>query len=232
MDISYRYASTANGTRDPHHGVEFLNKFGTPVYAAGDGIVVFAGPDKTAVFSPWPNYYGNVVVLQHVDDLYTLYAHLSRITVEAGKNISAGEQIGEVGQTGVATGSHLHFEVRRGDAEDYSSTENPELWLIPNQDESGQPLGAMQISIADQNNQLVNRAEFTVQHFDEQTQPTTNIFYGVTYTSSMLKDDENAAFGDMPAGKYRIVLQYNGQLIERWVEVKSGQLTQVVIVVN
>ena len=39
VDETYRYASTANGTRDPHHGVEFLNKFGTPVYAAGDGVV-------------------------------------------------------------------------------------------------------------------------------------------------------------------------------------------------
>ena len=232
VDISYRYASTANGMRDPHHGVEFLNKFGTPVYAARDGVIVFAGPDKPALYSPWPNYYGNVVVIQHANDLYTLYAHLSRIIVEAGKNIVAGEQLGEVGQTGVATGSHLHFEVRRGDIEDYHSTENPELWLIPNLDENGQPFGAMQISITDQNNQLVKRAEFTVQQFDAQNQPTDNIYYGVTYSAGMLKAEENAAFGDVRTGKYRLVLQYNGQLLERWVEVKSGKLTQVVIVVT
>src|SRR5215211_5782607 len=67
VDVTYRYASTANGTRDPHHGVEFLNKFGTPVYAAGDGVVVFAGPDQKAVYSPWPDYYGNVVVIKHAD---------------------------------------------------------------------------------------------------------------------------------------------------------------------
>ncbi len=146
VDVTYRYASTANGTRDPHHGVEFINKFGTPVYAAGDGVVAFAGPDSKAMYSPWPNYYGNVVVIKHANDLYTLYAHLSKILVETGKSVRAGDEIGEVGQSGVAIGSHLHFEVRRGNAEDYFSTQNPELWLLPNQDKNGQPFGVIQIS--------------------------------------------------------------------------------------
>src|SRR6266498_3179940 len=121
VDVTYRYASTANGTRDPHHGVEFLNKFGTPVYAARDGVVFFAGPDSKPMFSPWPDYYGNLIVIQHADDLYTLYAHLSKILVQAGQSVKVGDEIGEVGQTGVAIGSHLHFEVRRGNVEDYYS---------------------------------------------------------------------------------------------------------------
>ena len=232
VDITYRYASTANGTRDPHHGVEFLNKFGTPVYAAGDGLVVFAGPDRKAIYSPWPNYYGNVVVIKHANNMFTLYAHLSRITVDEGKNILAGEQVGEVGQTGVAIGSHLHFEVRRGDVENYYSTENPELWLIPNQDENGQPLGAIQISAATNEGQLVKRAEYTLQLYDHQNQPLGNPYYGVTYSADMLKAEENAAIGDLPTGKYRIVLQYNGQHLERWVEVESGKLTQVIFMVK
>src|SRR5687767_12742930 len=65
VDPSYRYASTANGTRDPHHGVEFANASGTPIHAAAQGTVVFAGPDEVATYSPWPNYYGNLVVLEH-----------------------------------------------------------------------------------------------------------------------------------------------------------------------
>jgi hypothetical protein len=48
----------------------------------------------------------------------------------------------------------------------------------------------------------------------------------------MMTGDENAALGDLPAGDYRIALEHNGRLYERWVEVKSGKLTQVVIVVN
>ena len=230
VDMTYRYASTASGTRDPHHGVEFYNRFGTPVYAAGDGVVIFAGPDMKAIYSPWPNYYGNLVVIQHGSDLFTLYAHLSKISVDTGKSVSAGEQIGEVGQSGVAIGSHLHFEVRHSDVQNYFSSENPELWLIPNQEESGQPLGVLQISALNQEGQLVKRAEFTLQYFDKQNQSSSNIYYGVTYSADMLKSEENAAIGDLPAGKYRLVLQYNGQHFERWVEVESGKLTQVVFV--
>jgi hypothetical protein len=232
IDETYPYASTANGTRDPHHGVEFLNKFGTPVYAAGDGVVTFAGPDIAAVYSPWPNYYGNVVVIKHSDSLYTLYAHLSRILVETGNNISAGAQIGEVGQTGVAIGSHLHFEVRRGKVENYFSTQNPELWLVPNSDQTGQLFGVIQISIFDKDNQLVKRAEYTIQYFVGLRQPTDQIYYGVTYSADMRTGEENVARGDFRPGKYRIALQYNGQLSERWVEVESGKLTQVVFVVK
>ncbi len=90
VDITYRYGSTANGKRDPHTGVEFVNKFGTPVYAAGEGTVIFAGPDKKPVYMPWNNYYGNLIVIEHPDGLYTLYAHLSKILVEQGQKVAAG----------------------------------------------------------------------------------------------------------------------------------------------
>ena len=232
VDATYPYASTANGKRDPHHGVEFLNKFGTPVYAAGDGIVLFAGSDTAAVYSPWPNYYGNLIVIGHADNLYTLYAHLSKSTVIAGQNVLAGAPIGEVGQSGVAIGSHLHFEVRRGEVEEYFSTQNPELWLVPNQDQTGSPFGVLQIAVVDGANHLIKRAEYTLQYFAEPDQPSGTIYYGVTYSADMLTGEENAVIGDLPPGKYRIALQYNGQHFERWVEVKSGRLTQVVFTVK
>jgi hypothetical protein len=232
VDVTYRYASTANGTRDPHHGVEFLNKFGTPVYAAGDGTVIFAGPDTEAIYSPWINYYGNVIVIQHDDQMFTLYAHLSKILVETGTPVRAGEQIGEVGQTGVAIGSHLHFEVRRGKVEDYFSAQNPELWLVPNLDERGQPFGALSISALNHDGKLAKHAEFTLQYFDDRNRASTTIFYGVSYAGGMLRGDENAAMGDLPAGKYRMVLQYNGQRFERWLQVESGRLTQVVFMAS
>jgi murein DD-endopeptidase MepM/ murein hydrolase activator NlpD len=232
VDPSYRYASTANGTRDPHRGVEFLNKFGTPVYAAGEGIVIFAGPDSQPVYSPWSDYYGNLVVIEHENDLYTLYAHLSDILVQLGQRVSAGDVIGEVGQTGVAIGSHLHFEVRLGDGEDSSSTENPELWLIPNPDESGRLMGAIQLSIVDPVHLPVKQADFTLQHFLEKNRSSDITYYGGTYSSGMLKSTENAGMSDLLPGLYRIALTHNGHVYERWVEVESGKLTQVVIVVN
>jgi hypothetical protein len=232
IDISYLYGTTARDARDPHHGVEFVNKFGTPVYAAGDGVVVFAGADQEAVYSPWPNFYGNLVVIEHTDDLYTLYAHLSRITAEAGQTVLTGDSIGEVGQSGVAIGSHLHFEVRHADVEDYFSTENPELWLAPNPDENGNAFGVMEISIIDEEGHRINYTEFTAQFFSDKNQPSIRTYYGATYSNDMLNGTENAALGDMPAGYYRIVLKYNGQFYERWVEVESGKVTQVAIVVK
>ncbi len=226
VDPTYRYASTANGTRDPHHGVEFLNKFGTPVYAAAEGIVVFAGPDTEAIYSPWKNFYGNVVVIRHAADLFTLYAHLSGIDVQSGDEVKAGEKIGEVGQSGVATGSHLHFEVRREHAEDYFATVNPELWLLPLRSE----FGALELSVVNSEFQF-QKATITLEHVAESSS-VMSVYYIDTYHPSLAIGKENAAMGDLRAGRYRIALIYNGHLYERWVEVQSGKLTQVVIVVN
>jgi len=227
VDSTYPYGSTAKGTRDPHHGVEFLNKFGTPVYAAGDGIVIFAGPDKAATYSPWINFYGNLIVIEHDNDLFSLYAHLSAIEIQLGNKVQVGEKIGEVGQSGVATGSHLHFEVRQGDVEDYFSTANPELWLVPNNEENG----AMAISIVDENDHFLF-TELTVNYYLDRSQPPAISYYVTTYTRDLFTGEENAAVGDLAPGSYRIAMTMNGQVYERWVEVKSGRLTQVVFVVK
>lgn len=232
VDATYPYSSTANGTRDPHHGVEFVNPTGTAVHAAADGSVIFAGPDQESIYSPWEKYYGNVVVIFHEDEVFTLYAHLSRIDVERGQQVFAGKKIGEVGRTGVAIGSHLHFEVRRGSGEDYFATQNPELWLIPAKDVDGNLFGALMISIVDQNRVLITIAEFTVQYYPDPAQPPTKSYYGSTYPADMLHGDENAALSGLPSGKYRIAIERNGQVYERWVEVESGKLTQVVMVVE
>ena len=231
VDSTYPYGSTANGTREPHHGVEFVNESGTPVYAAADGMVIFAGPDEEAIYSPWKNYYGNLVVIKHNDGLFTLYAHLSKIDVQAGQEVLAADKIGEVGRTGAAIGSHLHFEVRRRDVQDYSATQNPELWLAPNKDGRGKLLGTLMISIVDQGFDF-QYAEFTIDYHPDRNQPRVKSYYVTTYTRDMMTGDENAALGDLPSGDYRIALKYNGQLYERWVEVESGKLTQVVIAVK
>lgn len=231
VDSTYRYGSTANGTREPHRGVEFVNKSGTPVYAAADGEVIFAGPDEEAIYSSWKNYYGNLVVIKHTDGLFTLYAHLSEINVEASQEVLAGDKLGEVGRTGVAIGSHLHFEVRRGDVQDHSATQNPELWVAPGKDENGKLFGTLMISIVDQDFDF-QYIEFTIDYHPDRTQPQVKSYYVVTYDRSMMIGNENAALGDLPSGDYRIALNHNGQLYERWVEVESGKLTQVVFVVK
>ncbi|HUE99052.1 MAG TPA: M23 family metallopeptidase [Anaerolineales bacterium] len=231
IDATYRYGSTANGTRDPHHGVEFVNPSGTPVHAGAEGMVIFAGSDKEAIYAPWGNFYGNLVVIEH-DDLFTLYAHLSRVDVEAGQKVFAGDKIGEVGWTGGAIGSHLHFEVRHGNVEDYFATQNPELWLVPARDVNGDPFGTLMISVGDEGNALFKNANFTIGYYPELSQSPVKLYYGTTYSSDMFLGDENAALGELSAGRYRIAVEMNGQIHERWVEVESGKLTQVVFAVN
>lgn len=86
-----------------HLGVDYAAPAGTPVRSVGDGTVEFAGVQ---------NGFGNVVIVKHRNSHTTLYAHLSRINVKRGQNVSQGQSIGAVGATGWATGPHLHFEFR------------------------------------------------------------------------------------------------------------------------
>jgi len=233
IDQTYRYGSTQNNTRDSHHGVDMENPIGTPVYAAADGKVTFAGSDKETAYGLTTNFYGNVIVIKHDNDLFTLYGHLSKIVVEAGQTVQAGEKIGEVGSEGVAIGGHLHFEVRRGgDGRDYFSTLNPEMWMVLKNDKDGKPLGALAISILDENHQFIKYTEFTARYHLTPTSPKIKSYYVVTYPLNMANEDENAALGDLAPGYYRIALKVNDRVYDRWIEVKSGRLTQVVFIVK
>nr|WP_241839158.1 M23 family metallopeptidase [Rhodoferax antarcticus] len=86
-----------------HLGTDFAAPTGTPARTVGDGVVAFSGVQ---------NGYGNVVFVQHRNNTETVYAHLSRLMVKRGDNVTQGQTIGLVGSTGWATGPHLHFEVR------------------------------------------------------------------------------------------------------------------------
>jgi murein DD-endopeptidase MepM/ murein hydrolase activator NlpD len=92
-----------------HTGIDYPAPTGALVAAAGRGRVVSAGWDAGG--------YGNLVVIEHPQGVRSWYAHLSSIAVRSGQSVVAGSTIGRVGATGVATGPHLHFEVRlRGGA--------------------------------------------------------------------------------------------------------------------
>jgi murein DD-endopeptidase MepM/ murein hydrolase activator NlpD len=90
----------------PHEGIDLPAPVGTPVFAAADGRVVYAGGAIRG--------YGNLIVLKHAGDLLTAYAHNSVLLVSQGQSVRAGDRIALVGQSGHATGPHLHFEVRSG----------------------------------------------------------------------------------------------------------------------
>jgi murein DD-endopeptidase MepM/ murein hydrolase activator NlpD len=87
-----------------HKGVDIGAPYGTPIYAANDGVVVFAGRNRG---------YGNFVKLNHAAGVASGYGHMSRIAVSRGARVSRGQVIGYVGSTGISTGPHLHWEVWR-----------------------------------------------------------------------------------------------------------------------
>jgi murein DD-endopeptidase MepM/ murein hydrolase activator NlpD len=86
-----------------HTGLDYAAGAGVPIKAAGHGIVIWAGPRGG---------YGNAVIIDHRNGLATLYAHQSRVNAKVGQKVSTGQVVGFVGQTGMSTGPHLHFEVR------------------------------------------------------------------------------------------------------------------------
>jgi murein DD-endopeptidase MepM/ murein hydrolase activator NlpD len=86
-----------------HPGVDIGASQGTPIKAAGDGVVKMAGVNGG---------YGNFTLIDHGGGLATGYGHQSRIAVSVGQHVSTGQVIGYVGSTGTSTGPHLHWEVR------------------------------------------------------------------------------------------------------------------------
>lgn len=88
-----------------HRGVDFSEVRGTPVYASGNGIVSQKG---------YNSGYGYFIEIQHSGGFRSFYAHLSKTLVNKGDPVSIGSHIACVGNTGVVTGSHLHYEIRKG----------------------------------------------------------------------------------------------------------------------
>ncbi|MER7314806.1 MULTISPECIES: M23 family metallopeptidase [Streptomyces] len=117
VTTQYR-ASGASWSSGYHTGSDFQAASGTSVRAIGPGTVVSAG---------WGGAYGNEVVIQHSDGMYSQYAHLSSLGVSAGQTVTGGQQIGLSGSTGNSTGPHLHFEVRTGPS--YGSDVDPIAYL-------------------------------------------------------------------------------------------------------
>ncbi len=104
LKTSFRYTS-GFGRRwgRMHEGTDLAGALGSPVYATADGTVVHAG---------WESGYGNLVRIRHEFGLETRYGHLSKVRVEVGQKVSRGDRIGDMGNTGRSTGTHLHYEVR------------------------------------------------------------------------------------------------------------------------
>lgn len=239
IDKSYRYGTTQVGTRIPHDGVEFYNASGTPVVAVADGIVYFAGSDDQTSFGQFKEFYGNLVIVEHQtagipNPIFSLYAHLSSINVNTGDQIKLGDKIGEVGASGSAIGSHLHFEVRINEP-DLENRVNPELFLAlmknPPETQSGILVGR----ILDEQGKNISQNNLVIQLIENGQINPNKVYYLETYAANVPSDPkwgENFVISNLPAGHYRISTFIENQFVEKYFDIVNDSLTDITLSVN
>jgi len=110
LQSSFRYSSGFGYRKDPfgrgtrrHEGQDFAGAYGSPIYATADGVVTYAG---------WESGYGRLVTIRHKYGFETRFGHLSQIRAKVGQKVSRGDRIGDMGNSGRSTGTHLHYEIR------------------------------------------------------------------------------------------------------------------------
>jgi len=224
----YPYGSTAGGEYLIHHGVDIGNPVGTPVLAAGAATVLYAGDDTEMAFGPQVEFYGQLVILEmdreyHGQPVFTLYGHLSAVSVHERQRVEVGQKLGEVGATGIAMGPHLHLEVRVADAYGYDATRNPELWLSPH-DGRGLIVG----QVLDRGGMAVSEVRMALYPADDLKHPQRE---GWTYPDQGVNCDEelseNLVWGDVPAGEWVIVAHLPDARLRQRVSVRPGEISQV-----
>jgi murein DD-endopeptidase MepM/ murein hydrolase activator NlpD len=221
----YRYGGVFFAPDIVHTGVDIDAEMGTPILAAGAGIVVSA---DWGLYTEAPGNqsdpYGQAVVVKHdfgYNDqaLYTVYAHMSRIIAVVGQHVESGDVLGLVGDTGATTGPHLHFEVRLGKNTFYN-TFNPELWTAP-----PQGWGVLVGRLMDDKKKLLNQLKVEVRPMPYELPVRTVRTYGTGAVNSDPYYQENLVLSDLPAGVYKITLSFDDKAQQTWVEIFPGQVS-------
>lgn len=219
----YRYGFIYPGTQIVHTGVDIDARKGTPVLAAAPGTVIWVGYGLFSGTHNMMDPYGLAVAIRHDfgfngKRLYTIYAHMDETTVQLMQVVKAGDQLGRVGETGNVTGPHLHFEVRVG-RNDFFSSRNPELWLAP-----PQGWGVLVGRVLNDKGEMLHESTVEVNSIS-----TGQTWYLATYGGRTIHYDdyygENVAVSDLPAGRYRVWVSYEDGVYQHEVEIAPGRVT-------
>jgi murein DD-endopeptidase MepM/ murein hydrolase activator NlpD len=225
----YPYGTNARGQYFWHFGIDIQNSQRTPIIATEDGVVTHAGPDDVKEVGPWPDFYGQAVVIKHDRTwqglpLYTLYGHVSEALVRVGQQVEAGDIIARVGQLGVALGPHLHYEVRVG-AGTYYDTRNPDLWLRPDPG-----YGVIAGRVVDYQDYYVPQQLVTLHRANEPGNFWRQTF---TYPDNQVNSDDNLGetftFSDVPVGDYLLKTFFDGRQLVVPVTVRDRRTAFVLL---
>ena len=220
----YRYGGIFFRPEVVHTGIDLPADVGTPVQATGSGTVVWAG---WGLLNNAPNYkddpYGMAVAIRHDfgykdQPLFTIYAHLSEVDVAVGQVLEVGDVLGKVGTTGFTTGPHLHYEIRVG-ANDFFSTRNPELWLVP-----PEGWGVLVAHIMDTYQYPLTSHEIIVRSQATQRAWIVKTYGGIGANSDPYYN-ENLVLSDLPAGVYQVNVPYAGLNNRLEIQIFPGQVT-------
>ncbi len=228
LSTNYRYGMTWDGTLAPHHGSDYTAAQGQPVTAVGAGTIFYGGPDLNPFFGIKPDFYGNVVVIKldvlwNDTNVYVLYGHLTTVLTQTGAAVSTGEVIGTVGDTGVAYGPHLHFEIRIGDDPTiYTRVRNPELWLRP-----PPYTGVLAGRVVNANGYLVPGQRVYYECANSRKRHVDT--YWDIYTPSDRVLVENFVAGSISAGECTVSTDWKGTRIQKTIAIEKGKLSFVVL---
>jgi len=235
IDQTYRYGSTMGGFFQQHQGVEFNNPDGTPVMAALDGTVVYAGRAEEGALTVTIRHDTTVTANGRRYRLYSTYYHNSSLAVKVGAKVHTGQVISRVGNTGRATNDHLHLELAISPTDSIGAivdslqrfppyTTNPELWIAPLPN-----TGIVAGQVFDGAGNAVPQARI---YGLVKTDPRETPFsYVETYGDKAHPHPlygEHFAITDVPVGAYVMGTAIGGKKVFRRVTVEAGKLTWVV----
>ncbi len=225
LNVDYRYGYYNPEEDVVHTGIDIAGALGDPVLAAAAGKVIFAGYGILNGANDSKDPYGLAVMIRHTFSyegytIYSVYAHLKKVTVGKGDWVETGDKVGEIGMTGNTSGPHVHFEIRIENAAG-DKVQNPELWIAPLIGH-GVLAGRVETTL----DMVMTTKNLWLKSLD--TGKTWTI---VTYAPKTKQVDdfyrENFIIGDLPVGQYEISTYYNWKLYKETLFIAPGAVNFV-----